>query len=72
MLEGPSREVPLGYTDGEVVGFGDGIKLGHASDEVLGFTLGSDDGTELICSNGSFDHYNDGKPEVVLLGDSIG
>ena len=60
------------YTDEE-------INLGSPDDKVLGITLGADDGitrgldegTELGFSDESCDGSNDGKLEVVLIGDSL-
>ena len=64
--------VPLGSTDDEELGLDEVIIPGSAAGEVLVYTLGFDDGTELSLSNGSFDGSNYGKPVGILLGDSLG
>ena len=56
--------IKLGSTDGKVIV----TILGH----VYGITNWIDVGTDLVYFDGSFDGYNDGKIEVLLLGDSLG
>ena len=70
----------LGYTDGKVLGSDEGTKLGLYGDKVRGtilvdvdgITLVLDVGIVLVYLDGSFDGYNDGKLEVLLLGGSLG
>ena len=46
--------------------------LGTIIGNIYGITLGMDVGTELISLDGSFDVFNDGKLEGLLLGGSLG
>ena len=71
--------VSLGYTDGKVIGSDEGIKLelsyikfiGTILVNVVGITLGIDGRTDLVSSGVSFDDFNDGKLEGLLLGVSL-
>ena len=68
----------MGSTDGKVIVSDEGIKLGSTDGKVIaniivnvdGITLVLDVGTELSSLDGYFDGSNNGRPEVVLLGDS--
>ena len=70
----------LGYTDGKVHGYDEGIKLGYTDGKVLGtisgnvdgIILGLDVGTYLGSVDGSFDGSNDGNLEGLFLGGSLG
>ena len=47
MLEGSTVVVPVVSTDGEELGFYEGVIIGSAVGEVLGYTLGGTGDTEL-------------------------
>ena len=61
---GSDKGIKLGSTDGKV--------LGTVLVNIDGITLVLDIGTELGFLDGSFDGSNDGKLEVLFLGDSMG
>ena len=75
MIEGSMR-----YTDGKVIEYDEGIKMGSTDGKVFGtilgnvyrITLGIDIGTKLGILDVSFDDSNKGKLEGLLLGDSLG
>ena len=79
-MEGLLHGGLLGSTDGEVLVTNEGIKLRSSSGKVLviiignvyGITLGIDVVIELCLLDGSFDGYNVGKFEGLLLGGSLG
>ena len=58
----------MGYTDGKVLGYDEGIKMGSTDDKFFGNILGNVDiitlglyiGTELGFLDGSFDGSNEG------------
>ena len=69
----------MGYTDGKVLGYDEGIKLGSTYGKVIDTILGDEDGikiwidvgTDLVSLDEPFDGSNDGKFEVLLPGDSL-
>ena len=79
-IEGLFLRVLLGSTDGKFLDSDEVIKLGSNCGKVIltilgnvdGITLGLDIGTELGVLYGSFDGSDDGKPECLLLVDSLG
>ena len=80
MLEGSALGVPLGSTGVLVIGSNVGILVESNDDDLIGSTLGLsdgyifriDEGTELVSDDGSFDDYNVGELEGLLLGLLIG
>ena len=70
----------LGYTDGKVLGYDEVIKLVSTDGKVFGTILVNVDkitpwldiGIELGFFDELFDGYNDGKLEVLFIGDSLG
>ena len=70
----------LGSTDVKVLGCDEGIKMGLSYSEVISIILGNVGGIKIEIDVGivlgsldrSFDKCNDGKLEVLLLGDSLG
>ena len=79
-IQGLFLVVSLVYTNGKVLGYDEGIKLGLSYGKLLGtvprnldvITLEVDVGTELGTLDGSFDGSNDDKLEGLLLGESLG
>ena len=79
-LEGLMLGDSLGYTNGKVLGSGEGIKLVYNDGELIstilgdlgGITLGIGVETELFPLDGPFDGSSNGVIEGLLLGDSLG
>ena len=67
------------YTDGKVLvsygriklGLSDGIVLGNIVRNVGGITIELNDGTYMVSLDGYFDGSNDGKLEVLFIGESL-
>ena len=78
-MEGLFIEVVMVCTDGKVLRYDEGFKLGLFDGKGLGIipgnvdgiTLGIDVGAEIVSLDGSFDVSNDDKLEGLLLGDSL-
>ena len=78
-VEGLFIEVVMVCTDGKVLRYDEGFKLGLFDGKGLGIipgnvdgiTLGIDVGAEIVSLDGSFDVSNDDKLEGLLLGDSL-
>ena len=74
-IEGLFLGDSLGYINGKVLGYDEGIKLGLSDDKFLGTILlnvygiifGIDVGTEVVSLDGSFDGYNDFKLEGLFI-----
>ena len=62
----------LGYVEVIKLGISYGKVLVPTLENVDGITLGFDVETKQVSLDGSFDGYNDGKLERLLIGDSLG